>query len=319
MPHNHYYCRILFTRMQKQVAVILLNWNTPMHTVNCIASLQQYCNGQLFDIIVADNGSTDDSLSIIRKAYPDLLYIENKENLGFAEGNNRGLVYSIENAYTYSLVMNTDTLVDSDLVAGLTTHLDNHPQAAVVQPAIYWMHNRDSIWNGEGKFNTLLGLTYSDKTRPHPNDIQHKNAQWATGCCMLIRNVALLKSGLFNKQFFLYYEDVELSFKLRDNGYEIHYLPFCKMYHEAGASAIVEKREGIVSPVIHYYICRNHIWFLRRYGKPVFYPINVLYNGFYYLAVWAYFKLRGRNEKASFIIKALKEGLFTPKSTIWPQ
>jgi hypothetical protein len=125
-------------------------------------------------------------------------------------------------------------------------------------------------------------------------------------------------SGLFNKQFFLYYEDVELSFRLRGHGYEVHYLPSCKMYHEAGVSAKVEKKEGFLSPVIHYYISRNHFWFLRRYGKPIFYPINILYNGSYYLAVWVYLKLRGRNEKAGFIIKGLKEGLFTPQTTIWP-
>lgn len=134
---------------------------------------------------------------------------------------------------------------------------------------------------------------------------------------MLVRNSALTKSGLFNKQFFLYYEDVELSYRLRSYGYDLHYLPSCKMYHEAGVSARVEKNEGFLSPIIHYYISRNHIWFLRKYGKPVFYPINLLYNGSYYLALWGYFKLRGRNQKAGLLIKGLKEGLFTPQNAIW--
>jgi GT2 family glycosyltransferase len=304
--------------MPKPVALVLLNWNTPIHTANCISSLMEYCDERLFDIIVADNGSTDDSLFLLKAQFPNLVYIENKENLGFAEGNNRGLVYSIENGYTYSLVMNTDTLVDSDLVSGLTAHLDEHPQAATVQPAIYWMHDKAKLWNGEGGFNSFLGLTPSDKTRPIPGDTGYKTAQWVTGCCMLLRNSALTASGLFNKQFFLYYEDVELSFRLRGHGYELHYLPSCKMYHEAGVSARVEKEEGFLSPIIHYYICRNHIWFLRKYGKPIFYPVNIIYNGLYYLSVWAYLKLRGRKQKATYIIKALKEGAFIPKSTIWP-
>jgi GT2 family glycosyltransferase len=304
--------------MPKPVALVLLNWNTPIHTANCISSLMEYCDERLFDIIVADNGSTDDSLFLLKAQFPNLVYIENKENLGFAEGNNRGLVYSIENGYTYSLVMNTDTLVDSDLVSGLTAHLNQYQQAAAVQPAIYWMHDKAKLWNGEGKFNSFLGLTPSDKTRPIPGDTGYKTAQWVTGCCMLLRNSALTASGLFNKQFFLYYEDVELSFRLRGHGYELHYLPSCKMYHEAGVSARVEKEEGFLSPIIHYYICRNHIWFLRKYGKPIFYPVNIIYNGLYYLSVWAYLKLRGRKQKATYIIKALKEGAFIPKSTIWP-
>lgn len=304
-------------KMPKPVAIILLNWNTPQHTTNCILSLQKHCDANLFDIIVADNGSTDDSLATLQARFPDLIYIDNKENLGFAEGNNRALQYSLNQGYEYSLIMNTDTLVDSNLVGELVKHMDEHLQAGAVQPAIYWMHNRSKIWNGKGGFNALLGITKSDTTTPAP-DAGIEIAQWLTGCCMLIRNEALNKSGLFNKQFFLYYEDVELSYRIRNAGYELHYLPSSKMYHEAGVSATVQKKEGTLSPIIHYYISRNHIWFLRRYGKPLFYPVYFLYNGLYYIAVLTYLKLRGRNEKARLLIKGIKEGLFTPKSTIWP-
>ncbi|MBC7398478.1 MAG: glycosyltransferase family 2 protein [Mucilaginibacter sp.] len=303
--------------MAKPVALILLNWNTPVHTANCITSVKQYCDEGLFDIIIADNGSTDNSVVLLKAQFPQLIYIENKDNLGFAEGNNRGLIYSIENGYTYSLVMNTDTLVDEDIVSKLSIHLNNHPNAAAVQPAIYWLHDKTKIWNGKGGFNQLLGLTYSDKTLPAENP-DYENAKWVTGCCMLIRNSALVKSGLFNKQFFLYYEDVELSYRLCGLGFELHYLPSGKLYHEAGVSAKVEKKEGFLSPIIHYYITRNRIWFLRRYGNPIFYPIYVIGGLLYYSALWGYFKLRGRNEKAGFLVKGLNEGLFTPKNLIWP-
>ncbi|ASU33670.1 glycosyltransferase family 2 protein [Mucilaginibacter xinganensis] len=308
--------------MAKPVAIILLNWNTPEHTVNCILSLKQYCDEALFDIIVADNGSADNSLTIFKARFPELIYIENKENLGFAEGNNRGLLYSIEKGYTYSLVMNTDTLVDQDLVKCLLTHMDSHPQAAAVQPAIYWMHDKTKIWNGAGSFNRLSGKTISDTTVPGETDLlSYKVAEWVTGCCMFIRNSVLAKSGLFNKLFFLYYEDVELSFRMRGAGFEVHYLPSCRMYHEAGVSAKVSapKKEGALSPVIHYYVSRNHIWFLRQYGSAVCYPVNIIYNGFYYLALLAYFVLRRRNEKAGYLIKGLKEGIFTSKNLIWPK
>ncbi|HEY9533755.1 MAG TPA: glycosyltransferase family 2 protein [Mucilaginibacter sp.] len=303
--------------MPKPVALILLNWNTPVHTANCIASVKQYCNEELFDIIVADNGSTDNSLEILKAQYPDITYIDNKENLGFAEGNNRTMRFSIEHGYTYSLLINTDTLVDEDIVTQLSRHLDKHPDAAAVQPAIYWMHNRAKIWNGRGCFNKLTGNTPSLTTLPDASADSFEHADWVTGCCALFRNTALQKSGLLNKQFFLYYEDVDLSFRLRECGYELHYLPGCKMYHEAGASATVKKKEGNLSPIIHYYICRNHIWVLRRYGKPLLYPINLLYNGAYYLALLAYFILRGRKQKAGFLIKGIKDGFFTAKNLIW--
>jgi GT2 family glycosyltransferase len=301
--------------MSKPVAVILLNWNTPVHTANCILSLQQYCNAWLFDIIVVDNGSADNSLTILKTQFPGLIYIDNKENLGFAEGNNRGLVYSMARAYSYSLIMNTDTLVDEDIVAKLSTHLDNYNHVAAVQPAIYWLHDRSKIWNGEGSFNAFLGTT-SSSTTPPVND-SPVAVEWVTGCCMMVKNAALVMSGLFTKSFFLYFEDVDLSLRLRNCGYELNYLPACKMYHEAGVSAKVEKEEGFLSPIIHYYISRNHIWLLRQYGKPIFYPVNIIYNGLYYLALLVYFILRGRTQKAGLLIKGIKEGLFTSKKLIW--
>src|SRR3569833_2341752 len=307
--------------MHKPVAVILLNWNTPEYTANCILSLQEFCDDKLFDIIVADYGSTDNSLSLLKAQFPELIYIDNKKNLGFAEGNNRALEYSISNGYTYSLVMNNDTEVDEDLVAGLLRHMENHPGAGTVQPAIYWMHDKTKIWNGECKLNKQTGKTISDLSIPDEAALKtFKTAEWATGCCMMLRNSALQKSGLFNKLFFLYFEDVDLSFRLRDAGYEVHYLPAIKMYHEAGVSSklTAPKKERNLSPVIHYYVSRNHIWILRRYGNPLFYPVNLVYNGLYYLALLGYFILRRRNQKAGLLIKGLKEGIFAPKKVIWP-
>lgn len=308
--------------MPKPVAVILLNWNTLHHTTTCINSLKQFCDQNMFDIIVADNGSTDGSLTTLKTQFRDIVFIDNQKNLGFAEGNNRALTYSISNGYTYSLLINTDTIVDEDIVSALSRHLDNHTNAAAVQPAIYWMHDKNSIWNGEGKFNAVLGLVRSDTTLPKvANRESYKKAKWVTGCCMCLRNNALKKTGLLNNIFFLYFEDVELSYRLRSNGFELHYLPSVKMYHEAGVSAKVaaHKKEGNLSPIIHYYVSRNHIWFLRKYGNPLFYPPNFLYNAIYYTAAWLYFKMRNRKQKADFLIKGLREGLFTPKSVIWPE
>jgi GT2 family glycosyltransferase len=306
--------------MQKLVALLLLNWNTPIHTSNCISSLLSYSDVKLFDIIVADNGSTDGSLEILRTQFPELTFLDNKENLGFAEGNNRAIEYSINKGYTYSLIMNNDTEVDGDLVTGLTQHLLNHPEAAAAQPAIYWMHNKMKIWNGKGCYNSLLGKVYSSKKLPSATRGFSK-AKWITGCCMLVRNEVLQKTGLFNKQFFLYDEDVELSFRIRAEGYELHYLPQLKLYHEAGASGQLPTREkeGTLSPVIHYYVSRNRIWFLRKFGTPIFYPTNFLYYLPYYVGVLLYFFIRGRNKKASFLFNGLKDGFFTSEEVIWPE
>ncbi|MBG6236619.1 GT2 family glycosyltransferase [Pedobacter sp. CAN_A7] len=302
---------------QKPVAVILLNWNTPQHTIACIHSLNRFCDKKNFNIIVADNGSTDGSLPILRMAFPTLTYIDNQTNLGFAEGNNRALKYSLEQGYGYSLLLNTDTLVETDVVSDLLNHLENHQQAGGVQPAIYWMHDKTSIWNGDCYVNGVFGYTYHKKTK----ELQHQfnKVQWLTGCCCLLRNTVLAKTGGFNARFFLYYEDVELSYRLRAAGYELHYLPSVSMYHEAGASGKAAKdKEGTLSPIIHYYVSRNKIWFFRNYGNPLFYPLMFLYNAPYFVGLLAYFILRGRKKKAGYLFKGLKDGFFTPKALIWP-
>lgn len=317
--------------MSKPVAILLLNWNTPEHTSNCIKSLLAHCNTSLFDLVIADNGSTDGSITKLQTQFPELIFLDNKENLGFAEGNNRAIQYSIDQGYEYSLILNNDTETDEDLVTALVHHLENNQQAAAVQPAIYWLHDKTALWNGEGCYQSFFGRIHSDCSLPEENKIAetiktttsavYTKAAWLTGCCMLVRNSVLKQTGYFNKQFFLYYEDVELSFRIRAAGHELHYLPGSKLYHEAGASGQLASREkeGTLSPVIHYYVSRNQIWFLRRFGKPVFYPFMFLYHAPYFLALLAYFLIRGRKKKAGYLFNGLKDGFFTSETVIWPK
>ncbi|WP_421945897.1 glycosyltransferase family 2 protein [Pedobacter sp.] len=304
--------------MAKSVALILLNWNTPKHTERCVATIMQYCNYTLFDIIIADNGSTDNSLSYLKKRFPNQhIFIDNKENLGFAEGNNRALEYSINNGYTYSLLLNNDTEADEDFLTPLVNHLDKNEDVVAVQPAIYFLHKKDKLWNGGSFYNTILGDTYFKNSKGRQALKAVEEVDWLTGCCMFMRNDTLKKTGLLNSKFFVYYEDVDLSYRLKKLGL-LHYLPTSKIYHEAGASGQQKRNsEGTQSPIIHFYNCRNKIWFLRRYGNALFLPFIFINNLIYYSALFCYFILRRRKKKAAYIIKGIREGLFTPLNTIW--
>jgi GT2 family glycosyltransferase len=305
--------------MAKPLALILLNWNTPKLTANCISTVMKYCNAELYDIIIVDNGSTDGSLSLLQTQFPQHIYIDNKENLGFAEGNNRALNYSIENDYTYSLLLNTDTEVDEDFLSPLIEYLEQHKKIAAVQPAIYFLDKKNQLWNGGSFFNQFFGITYSKNKKSRQSLQKPEKVEWLTGCCFLVKNEALKQTGLLNTKFFLYYEDVDLSFRLRENDYELHYYPNTKVYHEAGASGKqkIKNSEGTLSPIIHYYLCRNKIWFLRKYGNPAFALIMFIKESVYNTALFTYFIIRGRNKKAKYLYKGIKEGLFTPKSSIW--
>ena len=301
--------------MLKPVALILLNWNTPQHTIKCIRSVKKYMNQCLFDIIIADNGSTDGSLEIIKAEFPHLIYIDNLENLGFAEGNNRALKFSIEKGYLFSMLLNNDTIIETDLVFELHDYLLKNEEVAAVQPAIYYLHKKKKLWNGALHFNRILGITYSGAFLA----TEAKSVDWVTGCCFLIRNKVLIKCGLFNSLFFLYYEDVELSYRIRASGYKLHFLPSYKIYHEAGASGQLpeQTKEGTLRPIIHYYIVRNHIWFLRKYGSRIFLPLYVLYNLIYYFSLLIYFILKNKKRKTRLLIKGIRDGIMTPHKNIW--
>jgi len=310
--------------MPKSVAVIILNWNTPQHSSNCITSVLKYCNERNFDIILADNGSTDCSFDFLKEKFPDLHFIDNQKNIGFAGGNNKALEYSIANGYMYSLLLNSDTEVDEELIEPLLTYLNNNKHVGAVQPAIYWMHDKEKLWNGPSYFNPYLGITYSkNKYAENQNKRESKpkikKADWLTGCAMMIRNEVLKESGLFTERFFLYYEDVDLSFRIRKAGYELHYLPHSKLYHEAGVSGkqLTKNPEGILSPIIHYYLSRNKLWIIRKYGSSFFLPFSILFHFFYYVVLFTYFVIRRRWKKASLLLKGIKEGLFTPQKSIW--
>jgi GT2 family glycosyltransferase len=305
--------------MSKPVAIILLNWNTPQQSYKCIASDLKYCDKRNFDIILADNGSTDDSLPFLKTKFPDLHFIENQKNLGFAEGNNRALDYSLNKGYTYSFLLNTDTEIDQEVIEPLLNYLDKNEEVGAVQPAIYWMHKPNKLWNGPCYFNPYLGRTYSNNNEINKDDLKIENTDWLTGCAMMIRNEALKESGFFTEKFFLYYEDVDLSFRIRQAGYNLHYLPTVKVYHEAGASGkqVTKSKEGTLSPIIHYYLSRNKLWIVRRYASMFLLPFIILAHFFYYGSLFIYFVVRRRWKKARLLLKGIKEGLFTPQKSIW--
>lgn len=304
--------------MTKQVAVIILNYNTPDYTTNCVKSIIRYCDTIIYDIIIADNGSTDSSLKILQSQFPELFFIDNKENLGFAEGNNRAMQYSIDRGYKYTLLINSDTEADSDFIAILKTHLDLNEHVAAVQPAIYWLHKRDKLWNSAGYFNKVTGNTVSKTSIRYQLINKPLEVEWVTGCCALFRNQALKKTGLFNANFFLYFEDVDLSFRLRRNNFKLHYLATTKIFHEAGVSGKKNGKEGFLNPLTHYYTSRNHLWIIRRYLPAILLVTSLTCNFFYYGILWLYFKIRKKNQKASLLLKGLKDGLFTKQLVIWP-
>lgn len=298
--------------MNKKVAIILVNWNSFSFTDQCISSLKKIHSSDS-DIIVVDNGSEDNSGSQLKEAHPEIILIQSPDNKGSTGGNNLGMEYSIQKGYIYSLLLNNDTFVEADFLTILVDYMDNHPEAGAIQPKIYFAHDHTLLWNGGSYFNEFLGLTYtkgySQKEKKQHNQL--RQVDWLTSCALLTRNTILQQTGLFADNLFLYYEDTDLSFRIREKGYKLIYHPSSVIYHIAGMSNKSSKKnkEGYINPVVHYLNIRNMIWFLKRYTKVYFIPTVIIYNFFYIFLVLIYLTVRKRFKKVTAVLSAVKDGV----------
>mgnify|MGYP000082197869 FL=1 len=310
--------------MSKKLAIILVNWNSYALTDDTLQSLYQ-TSYQDYDIICVDNASTDDSLSQLKTNHANIIILTCDQNTGFTGGNNKGMQYALEHGYAYTLLLNNDVAVESDFLEPLVQALDANENLGAVQPLIYFHHDRTLIWNAGSRYNKWLGVAktigYNKKDAQHTYRYQNQgdtkatqpiqNIAWITGCAFMVKTDVLKKVGLLYEPFFIYYEDVDLSFRIKNAGYDLGYTPASVIYHIAGMSHKSSKKtaEGYVSPKVHYLNARNHIWLLKKYTNLLHAPTVIVYQSLYYLSVTAYFILRGRWQKIKALYKGIGEGL----------
>lgn len=298
--------------MLSSVAIILVNWNSYEFTNDCIYSLKKasYSN---FSIVVVDNGSKDGSGQQIAKEHPEIIVLFSPENKGFTGGNNQGFEYAIQNGFDYAMMLNNDTFVEPDFLEHLVQYLDQHPNAGAVQPRIYFNHDRSLLWNGGNGYYKGIGLPYTsgENQPPKPQHLIIKEMSWVTGCAFMVRTSILKQTGLLAENMFIYKEDVDLSFRIKNLGYQLIYLPASIIYHIAGSSnkKKIKDKEGIVNPIVHYLNQRNRIWLQKKYTSWYFIPTVILFNFFYITLFIGYFAARRRPKKLMAVVKGVKDGI----------
>ncbi|HEX9921951.1 MAG TPA: glycosyltransferase family 2 protein [Anaerolineae bacterium] len=241
------------------VAIIVVNWNRRADTLACLSSLDrlQYPN---YDIVVIDNDSTDDSVSAIRAAHPQVTLIEIGENLGFVGGNNVGLDHARTLGADYALLLNNDTEVAPEFLQLLVEAAEADPQVGIAGPLIYYFDRPDMVWSAGGAIDwaggstRMLGLNEQDHGQfdaaPHPVD-------FVTGCALLIKMALVEQVGMLDPRFFAYYEETEWCVRATRAGQKILLVPRARIWHKISLTA----REA--SPQVHYYMVRNRLLFLK--------------------------------------------------------
>ena len=239
------------------------------------------------------------------------------ENKGFTGGNNLGFDYAINEGYEYVMMLNNDVAVESDFLEPLVVKLDIDEKIGGVQPLIYFYHDRELIWNAGSRYNDIFGipyiLGYYRKDKGQLQRKKQKSIDWITGCAFMIRTEVLKKVGVLKQDFFIYYEDVDLSFRIKEAGYALAYEASSVVYHKTGMSHKSKEKlkEGYLNPKVHYLNARNRLFVLKEYTQKIAIPTVILYQIIYFFGISFYFIFRCRWQKLKAWNNGIKDGLFT--------
>lgn len=213
------------------VGCVILNWNGWRDTIDCLNALEK-CTYRNFVSVVVDNGSTDDSVARIQDIYPDLTILQATRNLGFAGGNNLGIRYALAKKADYIWLLNNDAKPLPDALSALVSKAVADKRIGAVGSICYYAERPDvvQIWAG-GRVNLWIGYSpYA--TEPHADDWFH----WLNGTSLLLACMALEHVGLLDEKYFLYWEDTELSLRLRRNGWRLAVAADSQVLHKVSAS-----------------------------------------------------------------------------------
>ena len=219
-----------------RIAVAIVNYNTVGYLRDSLATVRA---AGADEIVVRDNGSTDGSVDMVQREFPEVRVLDSRDNPGYGAASNQA-VAACDTPYV--LLLNSDTLLARDTLHVLADHLDAHPRAAIVGPRL---HNTDgSLQRSAHGFPRPMTLRpvvrhipglrdRSLLTWPHDRP---RAVQWLKGAALAIRRTAFDRVGGFDPDFFMYFEETDLCYRLIEAGWEIHFTPATTIVHKGGAS-----------------------------------------------------------------------------------
>jgi len=266
-----------------KVAVVLLNYKTLNHTVECLESLERATYPNM-DIIVVDNDSGKNEAKILEKIARRLskqtYVLRTKKNLGFSGGTNVGIKFALKHlSPKYILLLNNDTIVSRGFLEPLVDFLEKHPDAGAVTGKIYYYDfdgKNNVFWSAGGEINWITaGRYHYGHNKEDKGQLNKVRKVGFISCCYcLVRSEVFNKVGLLPEEYFFGVEEMEFSLMVRRAGYSLYYVPSSVIWHKVGKS---HKR---YSPMFIYNSYRNNLLFIDR---NLSYPLNYIWEFFYTL------------------------------------
>lgn len=270
--------------MPEEVRIIVVNWNGKEFLEDCLQSLRRQTY-RSFSVTLVDNGSSDGSLEFVSSRFPEVQVIALTENRGFAGANN----FALRDLTTpYVALLNNDAAAEPGWLTSLVDALEETKEAGFAASKMLY-YDRPEVIDRCGDGYTMAGTgLLRGRGEPAAN---YSRREWVFGACAgaAIYRTSMLKDiGLFNEDFFLLYEDVDLSFRAQLKGYKCLYVPEALVYHKGSGSLVHD------SSISVYYGHRNLEWVYiqnmpARLILRTIFP-HILYN----IAALCYFVVRGR-------------------------
>lgn len=238
------------SKMDPELSIILVCWNNKAYLDPCLKSLYDSGMKNTFDVIVVDNGSTDGSQQMLEEKYSEIKVIQNTENVGLGKASNQGIEATNGK---YVLLLNNDTIVNGSSFDAMVDFLDRNPDAGAVGGKL--LNSDGTIQACYNYFPTLteeffVATRLGELIRPgYPaimNAEEIKSVEWLGSACLMLRRSALDKVGLLDEGYFIYGDEADLQFRLKQAGWNIYYLPHATTIHFGGRSMDRWKRRKMV-------------------------------------------------------------------------
>lgn len=280
--------------MNMDISIIIVNYNVKYFLEQCLRSVEKASGNIKTEVFVVDNNSVDGSCAMVREKFTGVRLIENDQNLGFSKATNQAIRLATGR---YILMLNPDTVIEEDTLEKCLGYMDNHPDIGGLGVKMidgkgnFLPESKRSLPTPRVAFYKIFGLSrlfprsrifakyhlgYLDKDKIHDIDI-------LPGAFMMLRKSALDKVGLLDEDFFMYGEDIDISYRLTKNGYRNVYFPETRIIHYKGEST----KKGSMNYVLTFYhamiiFARKH--FSRKMAKSYIFLINI---AIYFRAVLA--------------------------------
>jgi GT2 family glycosyltransferase len=217
------------------LSIIIVNWNTSALLRQCLKSVYDTTPRFVFEIIVVDNASSDESTSMVEEQFPSVVLIKNIQNVGFAPANNQGMDIA---KGRYVMLLNSDTIVLPGALDTLMQITESHPEIGVIGPQLLNIDN--TVQKSWSRFPTLwselLGINFRQRKPvegvPHAYDVD-----WIGGACMLVQTKTMEDVGKLDADYFFYSEEMDWCYRIKQKGWKIWYLSNAQIHHLGGGSS----------------------------------------------------------------------------------